>query len=93
MFTTSCMYSKANGAHCIFKTVFGVFLISAKLLVTTGEQSGSSKSEIVDLQNPNLKCKDWANYPFDRLYYATGQVIGNYAFICGFFIIKLSRDI
>ena len=54
--------------------------------MTTGEQSGSSKSEIVDLQNPNSKCKDWANYPLVGLYDATGQVIGNHVYICGGYI-------
>ena len=59
--------------------------ITAKLLVTTGyvsSGSSSTNSEIIDLENPNSKCKNWANYPIN-IGMATGQVIGSNVIICG----------
>ena len=56
--------------------------LSAKLLVTTGLESGSTKSEIIDLANPKSTCKNWVDYPLD-LDVASGQIIDKYPHICG----------
>ena len=56
---------------------------TAKMLVTSGDLSGNSQTEIVDLKNPNMKCKDWANHPHDRVYDVAGQLIGDSVTICG----------
>ena len=41
-----------------------------------------TKSEIIDLVNPNNKCDDWKDYPI-FVEGATGQIIGKTVTICG----------
>lgn len=60
---------------------FYSFLL-AKLLVTTGDGSGSTISEIIDLLNPNATCQNWVDYPID-LGWAVGQIVDNFPHICG----------
>ena len=55
---------------------------SAKLLVTSGRGSESQTTEIIDLKNPNSKCKPWQEYPLN-VYASFGQDVDGSAIICG----------
>ena len=55
---------------------------STKLLVITGSGPDSTKSEIIDLADPNAKCKPWADYPL-AVNSSVGQMIGDKVVICG----------
>ena len=55
---------------------------STKLLIITGKGSESTKSEIIDLADPDMKCEPWDDYPLD-VYGASGKVVNDNVMICG----------
>jgi hypothetical protein len=63
---------------------FGSFLVLGKLLVTTGYNVGSKKTEVFDLMNTTKSCKPLADYPLDTVQLAAGGLLNNsIPLICG----------
>jgi hypothetical protein len=45
--------------------------------VTTGIESGSGKSEVIDVMNPSNICRPMVSAPYDRIHIAVGGLINN----------------
>ena len=58
------------------------FFAVSKFLVSTGGRSFERKTEIINLENESLTCKDLGDYPL-HMYLGVGSNIGSFAVICG----------
>ena len=61
-----------------------LFSTAPKVLVTTGypKNSGTRKTEVIDVENSNVICKDLEDFPVD-LYAASGANLTSMPIICG----------
>ena len=57
----------------------------AKLLVTTGYNNGYiTSTEVIDLNDPNVTCQQWPDYPID-VYDGVGGYLNDSVITCGGF--------
>ena len=90
--TTGKCTCKQNyvGKHChdckhgYTKDYSGACIVGTKVLIATGDPSSNGqRTEIIDVEDPNFKCKTIPNYP-RQFYAATGGLIKDkIPFICG----------
>ena len=74
------------------KALTYLFILSAKLLVTSGVFGKLSyanpvlyyvrKNEVIDLSDPTVTCESWIDFPTD-IHGSIGALIGNKVLICG----------